>query len=216
MYRDRFRIWPGLALGVLLVIGGCGDPRDSEIVDSPGLTGGWSTAGCGVERTPERVAVGGVSMPTTPPKLAAVMGRIEQTGRSEFADSFAGLEVDQEMVQAIVYRVPSAAFDDFIRKEAEDTCVLVRDAAHSATALAVWHDRVLADLPYWNHEDVPIMTIGARHDGTGVEIGTRDVLKARTALLARYGSRAPLVFVPADPVRPMPDVTSRIAPPPGA
>jgi hypothetical protein len=215
MYRDRFRIWPGLALGVVLVIGGCGDPLDRQPADSPGLTGGWSTAGCGVERTPQHVTVGGVTVPTTPPKLESVMNRIEQTGRDRFPDSFAGLEVDQELVQAIIYRVPSAEFDDFIRKAAEDSCILVRDAAHSATALAVWHDRVLADLPYWSHQEVPIVSIGARHDGSGVEIGTGDVVKARSALLARYGSRAPLIFIPADPVRPLPAPTSRIAPPPG-
>ncbi|GAA2662312.1 hypothetical protein [Paractinoplanes durhamensis] len=215
MYRDRFRIWPALALGVVVLIAACGDPGDEAIVDSPGLTGGWSTAGCGVERTPEHVTVGGVTMPSTPPKLDAVMNRIEETGRARFPDSYAGLEVDQQLVQAIVYRVPSAAFDDFLREVAEDTCILVRDAAHSADALAVWHDRVLADLPYWSHQGVPIFSVGARHDGSGVEIGTRDVAKARTGLLARYGSRAPLVFIPADPVRPLPAPTSRIAPPPG-
>ncbi|GIM96012.1 hypothetical protein [Paractinoplanes toevensis] len=214
MHRDRFRIWPGLVLGIALVIGGCGDP-DGEVVDAPGLTGGWATGGCGVERTPEHVTVSGVTVPTTPAGLEAVMNRIEQAGRVQFTDSYAGLEVDQELVQATVYRVPSATFDDFIRKTAEDTCILVRDAAHSAVSLAVWHDRVVADLPFWSHEGVPIVSIGARHDGTGVEIGTRDVAKARTALLARYGSRAPLVFVSADPVRPLPAPTSRIAPPPG-
>jgi hypothetical protein len=215
VYRDRFRIWPGLVLGVALMIAGCGDTGDGEIVDSPGITGGWSTAGCAVERTPQHVTVGGVTMPTTPPKLEAVMSRIEEAGRSRFPDSYAGLEVDQEMVRAIVYRVPSGAFDDVIRKEAEDSCILVRDAAHSATSLAVWHDRVLADLPYWNHRHISIVSVGARHDGSGVEIGTGDPLRARTALLARYGSRAPLIFVPADPVRPLPAPTSRIAPPPG-
>jgi hypothetical protein len=215
MHRDRFRIWPGLVLGIALVIGGCGDPGDEGTADAPGLTGGWATGGCGVARTPEHVTVSGVTVPTTPPGLEAVMNRIEKAGRAQFADSYAGLEVDQELVQAIVYRVPSAAFDDFIRKTAEDSCILVRDAAHSAVSLAVWHDRVVADLPFWSHEGVPIVSIGARHDGTGVEIGTRDVAKARTALLARYGSRAPLEFVSADPVRPLPAPTSRIAPPPG-
>ncbi|GIF24332.1 hypothetical protein BJ973_007811 [Actinoplanes tereljensis] len=216
MHRDRFRIWPGLVLGIALVIGGCGDPGDGEVVDAPGLTGGWATAGCGVARTPEHVTVGGVVMPTTPPRLESVMNRIEQVGRTQFPDSYAGLEVEQELVRAVVYRVPSAEFDDFIRKTAEDACILVRDAAHSAVSLAVWHDRVVADLPFWSHQGVPIVSIGARHDGTAVEIGTRDVTKARTALLGRYGSRAPLMFVSADPVRPLPSPTSRIAPPPGS
>lgn len=213
MYRGRFGT--GLALGVVLMIGGCGDPGDGEIVDSPGLTGGWTTAGCGVPRTPERVTVGGVQVPVTPPRLEAVMGRIEQAGRGAFADSFAGVEVDQEKVRAIVFRVPSAAFDDFIRTSAEDACVVVRDAEHSTKDLTVWHDRVLADLPYWSEQGVRIVSIGAQHDGRGVEIGVRDVGEARRQLLSRYGAKAPLIFVEADPVRPLPAPTSRVAPPPG-
>jgi hypothetical protein len=203
----------GVALGVLLMIGGCGHVGDDK-VDEPGLTGEWSTAGCAVPRTPGHMTVGGVAMPVTPAKLDSVINRIDATGKSEFAASFAGIEVDQERVRAIVYRVPSAAFDDFVRKAAEDACVVVRDADHSTKDLAVWHDRLLADLPYWTHRGVRIVSIGARHDGKGVEIGVREVEAARRELLARYGDEAPLIFMPADPVRPLPVPTSRIAPPP--
>jgi len=211
MSRGRVRV--GVALGVLLVIGGCGQVRDDK-VDEPGLTGEWSTAGCAVPRVPGRMTMGGVAMPVTPAKLDSVINRIDATGKGEFAESFAGVEIDQERVRAIVYRVPSAAFDDFVRTAAEDACVVVRDADHSAQDLAVWHDRVLADLPYWTHRGVRIVSIGARHDGKGVEIGVREVEEARRELLARYGGRAPLIFMPADPVRPLPTPTSRIAPPP--
>ncbi|HEX5202568.1 hypothetical protein ACFQS1_08670 [Paractinoplanes rhizophilus] len=212
--RAGVRLWAGLVFGAVLMIGGCGGPGDGEIVDSPGLTGGWTTAGCGVPRTPEHVTVGGVQVPVTPPHLEAVMGRIDQAGRARFAESYAGIEVDQERVRAIVYRVPSAAFDDFIRTSAEDACVVVRDAGHSTKDLTLWHDRVLADLPYWTERGVRIVSLGARHDGSGVELGVRDVEEARRQLLARYGVKAPLIFEEADPVRPLPAPTSRIAPPP--
>ena len=207
MYRIGF----GIALGVVVMIGGCADPIDEG---SGAASGGWSTPGCELARVPQQVTVGGVSMPTTPPSLEAAMEKIDRGGRADFPQSFAGLEVDQEGVRAIVYRVPSAAFDDFVRAAAEDACVVVRDADHSTKDLAVWHDRVLADLPYWTHRGVRIVSIGARHDGTGVEIGVRDVEAARRELLARYGGEAPLIFMPADPVRPLPVPTSRIAPPP--
>ncbi|MET0414592.1 MAG: hypothetical protein ABW022_01050, partial [Actinoplanes sp.] len=148
MFRDQFRIVPLLALGALLMIGGCGDADERPTADEPGLTGGWSTAGCGVIRLPEQVTIAGVTMPATPAKLDAVITKIDAAGRADFAGSFAGLEVDQDEVRDIVYRVPSADFDAFIRGAAEDVCVVVRDAAHSATDLAYWHDRVLADLAY--------------------------------------------------------------------
>jgi hypothetical protein len=210
MCRGRVRV--GLALGVLLMIGGCGQVRDDE-AGEPGLTE-WSTAGCAVPRTPGHVTVGGVAMPVTPADLDAVIGRIDDAGKGEFAASFAGIEVDQERVRAIVYRVPSATFDDFVRQTAGDACVVVRDADHSTEELSGWHDRVLADLPYWTHRGVRIVSIGARHDGRGVEVGVRDVEEARRELPARYGDRAPLIFTPADPVRPLPIPTSRIVPPP--
>ena len=115
----------------------------------------------------------------------------------------------------MVYRVPSAAFDDFIRQAAENTCILVRDAAHSTADLAVWHDRVLADLPFWTDRGVRIVTIGARHDGAGVEIGTRDVERAQVELPARYGRRAPLIFVEQGPVTPLSSPGMPTVAPPG-
>lgn len=188
------------ALGAVLVIGGCGDPGDQEAVE---LSSGWSTVGCELARVPRHVTVGGVSVPTTPPALDAAMDRIDRAGRGEFADSFAGLEVDQERVRAIVYRVPSEAFDDVIRRTADNACIVVRDAQHSTNDLATWHDRVLADLPFWAHQGVRIVSVGARHDGSGVEIGTIDVEKTRQELTTRYGAQAPLVFVEQAPVRPL-------------
>jgi hypothetical protein len=202
-----YRIRLGLVLGMVVMIGGCGDPIDE---DRGPAGSGWSTPGCELARMPQQSTVGGVTMPTTPPSLAAAMERIDRGGRTDFAHSFAGLEVDQQRVRAVVYRVPSAEFDDFIRRSAGTTCVVVRDAAHAAADLAAWHDRVLADLPYWSHRGVRIVSVGARHDGSGVEIGAVDVERARPELQERYGTGAPLVFVEQAPVHPL---SPRTAPP---
>ena len=218
MRHDRLRTGPlgPFLLAAVLVTGGC---EPAGLPEPVGLTGGWSTAGCELAREPRTVTVGGQTMLVTPPELAAAMARIEAGGRAEHADSFAGLEVDQQQVRAIVYRVPSAAFDDFIRIRAEDTCVLVRDAAHTLAELTGWQQRVAADLDAWAAEGVPISTVGARHDGAGVEVGTPDVARARRALTARYGRTAPLIFVEQGPVAPL-SVPPRppgpaAAPPPG-
>jgi len=208
MYRSRFRIGCLAVLAAVLVIGGCADAAGEQPADGPGLTGGWSTAGCEFLRLPEQMAVAGVAMPVTPAKLQAAMDRIDTAGRAQFSASFAGLEVDQENTRAIVHRVPSAAFDEFIRRAAQDTCIIVRDAPHSAVDLAVWHDRVLADLAYWTHTGIRIVSVGARHDGVGVEIGTQDLAKARTEIPARYGPDAPLLFLQEAPVRPLTNPTA--------
>jgi hypothetical protein len=207
----RSRLLGPLLLGLLLVTAACGDPG----VDPAGLTGGWSTAGCEFSREPQTVTVGNVTMPTTPPALDAAMARIERAGRADFADSYAGLEVDQAGVRAIVYRVPSAAFDEFVRQAAENTCVVVRDAAHGLSELTEWHDRLVADLGVWKERGIRISTVGARHDGAGVEVGTPDVRGTRDALAAHYGAPAPLIFLEQGPVTPLPRTGRPVTPPQG-
>lgn len=192
----------GMLLGAVLMTAACEPPE----VPEPGLVGGWTTAGCEFARTPETVTVGGHTMPATPAALTAAMDRIDQGGRADHTASYAGLEVDQQRVRAIVYRVPSAPFDDFIRQAAEDTCIFVRDAPHSLEELTAWHDRVVADLRAWAARGIRISTISARHDGAGVEIGTQDVDVARRELPRQYGRAAPLIFVEEGPVTPRPGI----------
>jgi hypothetical protein len=208
----RFRyLFCCLLLGAVLVTGSCGEPK----LPAPGLTGGWTTAGCEFARQPETVTVGHRVLPATPAALEAAMVRIDAAGRAHHAASYAGLEVDQERVRAIVYRVPSAAFDDVIRLTADNTCIVVRDAAHSLADLGGWHDRIVADLPAWQANGVRISSVVARHDGFGVEIGTRDVDRARIEMPRRYGREAPLVFVEEGPVRPLAEPGVPTAPQPG-
>ena len=210
----RMRLVRLLAAGAAaMTVAGCAQFTGAATPQRAGLTGTWRTAGCEFSRTPQHTLVGGMRMPVTPARLAAAMDRVERGGREQFAASFAGVEVDDIRVRAIVYRVPSAAFDDYIRYRAEDSCVVVRDAAHAVAELDAWHDRVVADLPYWTAQGLRIVTVGTRHDGVGVEIGTRDFDRARRALPARYGAEAPLVFVEEGPVTPL---TSGRAVAPGA
>lgn len=222
MQRVRMRSVGGrLVIGGLLVFGtllmtACGDSAE-PVDEQAGLTGGWHTAGCEFSVPQQTFTIDGVTMPATPPQLDAVIARIDRAGRGEFATSYAGVEVDQQRVRAVVYRVPSAAFDDVIRQQADNACVIVRDAAHSTSDLAVWHDRVLADLAFWTSRGIRIVTIGARHDGAGVEVGTRDLDRARMELPARYGARAPLIFIAEGPVTPLTTAPSlpTVAPPGG-
>jgi hypothetical protein len=201
----------GVAFGAVLMTGSCGEPD----VPEPGLVGGWTTAGCEFTRTPETMTIGGRTWPVTPKALDAAIARIDKGGRSEHAASYAGIEVDQQRVRAIVYRVPSASFDDFIRQAAEDTCVFVRDAEHGLTELNTWHDRVRDDMAAWKARGVHITTISARHDGAGVEVGTTDVERARHELPKQYGRKAPLIVVEEGPVVPLARTGIPTAPPPG-
>jgi hypothetical protein len=187
----------------------------------------WSTPGC-------ETSAGGL------PELWAVIARIEEAGRARFGATFAGVELDEPGVRAIVYRVPpdarstdagsaaagstdagSAAagssggasgpaagggpsdVDDLVREAAAGVCVVVRDAPHGADELTALHRRITADLPFWQQRGLRITTVGARHDGTGVEVGTQDPARARTELPARYGADAPIIVVESGPVFPL-------------
>jgi hypothetical protein len=191
----------------------CGGPSEAARPEPTGLTGGWSTAGCEFARVPVTTTMGGHVMPATPPKLGAAIARIEQGGRGRYSRNYAGIEVDQPRVRAIVYRVPSSAFDKFVRNSAEDTCIVVRDARHGLAELTLWHDRIVADLPMWGKRGLRISSVGARHDGAGVEIGTPDVEAARREMQAKYGERAPLLFAEQGAVVPYTPSTPSTHPP---
>ncbi|WP_285472608.1 hypothetical protein [Actinoplanes sp. NBRC 101535] len=187
------------AVTLTLSATGCTGIGSAGRPDQGGPLGGWRTAGCEFRRAPQYTVVGGIRLPTTPARLGATVDRIDKGGRERFGASFAGVEVDEMRVRAILYRVPSAGFDDFVRTNAEDSCIVVRDAAHGVGELGHWNDRVVADLAYWSDRGVRIVTVGSRNDGAGVEIGTHDLARARRELPARYGRSAPLVFVAENP-----------------
>ncbi|MEV6298060.1 hypothetical protein AB0M02_01490 [Actinoplanes sp. NPDC051861] len=188
MRRDR--VVRLLATATFALTGtGCAEITGEAAPDRAAPAGAWRTAGCEFSRAPREVRA-----PVTP-RLGAAIERIQRGGHDRFAASFAGLEVDRIRVRATVYRVPSSDFDDFVRRAAQDSCIVVRDAAHTAAELDDWHDRVVADLAYWDEHGIRIATVGSRHDGVGVEIGTRDFDRARRQLPGRYGSGAPLVFL---------------------
>jgi hypothetical protein len=180
----------------------------------------WSTPDCETSADGETSA-GGL------PELWAAIARIEEAGRARFGATFAGVELDEPGLRAIVYRVPPSAasagahpsggglgpaasdgggpadVDDMVREAAAGVCVVVRDAPHGADELSALHRRITADLPFWQQRGLRISTVGARHDGAGVEVGTQDPARARTELPARYGADAPIIVVEEGPVFPL-------------
>jgi hypothetical protein len=133
----------------------------------------------------------------------AATGRIDSAGRADHADSYAGVQVG-ETGEIVVHRVPSPAFDELVRQVAGDTPVRIRDAEHTLAELTALQERITADLPFWQARGIAISTVGARHDGSGVEVGTPDLDAARAALPEHYGD-APVLLVRRGPVYPLGD-----------
>lgn len=128
--------------------------------------------------------------------------KVDQLGRERFAAQYAGLEIGAD--QLIVFRKPSAAFDDAVRAQKLDVPVDLRDAPYSAAELQALADRVAADVDYWQGRGIEISSIGARQDGTAVEVGTPQPDKLAPLLPGRYGATPPAVAVQIGPIAPAP------------
>ncbi|PZG16547.1 hypothetical protein C1I95_17290 [Micromonospora craterilacus] len=145
------------------------------------------------------VTAGATMYPTTD-EMSQALDRIRQAGESTYRDTFAGLEVVPEEGYAIVYGVPSPEFEAFVRDAAQGQCVVLRNAAHSFAELNALQDRIMVDWDLWRTRGIDISSIGARHDGSGVEVGTLDVEKARAELPEHYDTDIPIIVEQAGPV----------------
>ncbi|MER6945935.1 hypothetical protein ABT294_18070 [Nonomuraea sp. NPDC000554] len=125
--------------------------------------------------------------------------RIDEYLRTNFPDHYAGIVVDQPRSTIIVYRRRSAELDAALPALAGGHVrVEPRDAPHSAMDLRKLADRVQADIEYWSTQGVTITSVAVRPDGTAVEVGTRELARARTNLPQRYGA-APLDIIESNP-----------------
>lgn len=192
----RVTIFAGLVLAGLL--SGCaGDSGAApDVVETDKADGQWQTAGCD---TPAAARGSGVD---------ALVNQVQEAGKKQFASVFAGVEVIPDKAEAIVYRRPSAEFDAYLRENAGTQCVQVRDAAHTETELMTLVDRIAADMAYWRSQGITINTVGPRHDGSGVEVGTQQIAAARIQLPGRYGPAVPIVVVEQGPISAVPPATT--------
>ncbi len=132
-----------------------------------------------------------------------IAGRIEPYAQQHFADVYAGLELNNPDNRVRVFRVPSAAFDTWITGTFAEVCVELVDARHPAAELTALATRIADDFDYWRSVGVPIYSTSPLYDGSGVQVTTSDVTKARPQLLLRYGANAPIIVVAAEPVQPL-------------
>jgi hypothetical protein len=145
--------------GLLLVglLGGCaGQGGDDPDVEPAAPSGGeWRTDGCATPRSPVVVHTAGVDMPIVDDQIQELANKITKAGAARFSGVYAGLELTPDQVGLIVYRKPSAELDAYLRAEAADQCVIVRDARHSQVELQALADRITDDMPYWRSRGLP-------------------------------------------------------------
>jgi hypothetical protein len=171
---------------------------------APGpVSGEWQTDGCGTPRSPVIVATAGATFPVVDDQIQELVKRITPAGQGRFAAVYAGLELSPDQVRLIVHRRPSAEFDGYLRAEAGDQCLIVRDAVHSLAELQALADRITGDMKYWRDHGIAINTVGCPQDGSAVEVGTEDVAAAQVELPKRYGTAIPIKVVEQGPIQPL-------------
>jgi hypothetical protein len=200
----RAPVLAGLLLVGLIV--GCAGQQDGGEAEAaaPASAGTeWRSDGCATPRSPVVTHTAGVDMPLSDEQVEALVKKVTEAGQARFVAVYAGLEVMQGQVGLVVYRRPSADFDAYLRAQAGSQCVVVRDAAHSQAELQALANRISGDFAYWRDRGIAINTVGSRHDGSGVEVGTQDVAAARVELPKRYGTAVPIQVVEQGPVVPL-------------
>lgn len=104
-----------------------------------------------------------------------------------YPNAYAGVKIQSEERDLVVYRRPTAGFDAAIRKQVPDTKIEFRDARFSAQTLQALGNQILADAPYWRSQGIQVSVVTALSDGSAVQVGTPNPEFARVPLEARYG-----------------------------
>lgn len=157
------------------------------------------TAAACAQRPPSDAGASGEAARRTSPaghppperEPAAVAGRVEEVGLRH-PEEYAGVAVSG--VSLVVYRCPGGDLDSAVRAVAGDVPVTFRDAPHTRADLLALAERIQADAAYWRYRGVPIWSVLARHDGTGVEVGTPAGDRLEAAAPDRYGN-APIIIL---------------------
>jgi hypothetical protein len=167
---------------------------------------GLAAAACAVLMTVPGGAVAHAS-PAPEPSPAAQQTaaedaamQVDRMGRERFPDVYAGVELREQRV--LIFRLPSAPFDQAVRELQLPAEHELHDAPYSARVLEELAQRVVADIEFWKGQGIQIMSVGSRPDGTAVEVGTPQAAQLAPQLPGRYGTNPPALAEPIGPVAP--------------
>ncbi|GAB3159088.1 hypothetical protein GCM10027290_63460 [Micromonospora sonneratiae] len=114
---------------------------------------------------------------------------VEREGQQNHPEVYAGVEINLDADTVIVHRIPSATFDEAIRRLLPPAAtVRYIDATYSEQQLADWTAAVTADTDYWRQRGIELHLIGTK-PGQCVLIGIDNPARDTTSITARYPAR---------------------------
>jgi len=126
--------------------------------------------------------------------------RVDSWGRARFPEFYAGVQTYD--AKLVVFRRPSAAFDDELRGLELSSPTEPHDAPHSSQELEALAERVVADIGYWRDQGIEVLSVGARPNGSAVEVSSPQADRLAPLLPGRYGTVPPAVAEPVSPPPP--------------
>ena len=119
-------------------------------------------------------------------ELSAIADVISQLGQTRFRSVYAGLAINTDEDRVDVWSKKSAEFAAEINVQPWAARVRMYGAPYSFEELDRMHYRVLEDYDYWKARGLPLVQSGIRHEGTYIEIGTPDPVRAKQEFAQRY------------------------------
>jgi hypothetical protein len=128
--------------------------------------------------------------PVTPgvndPALTKAAGVLQPLLEKEFASTYAGLEMRDEVPMVVVYRKPDPRLDAEVRAAAPDVRIEFRDARYTRAEMADHVTRVMDDGAHWEERGARIVSAGPEVDGSGVRVGVAEAPEDLVRQLEAY------------------------------
>lgn len=125
-------------------------------------------AACGHQAAAGQAGAPGSGDPALTKAASDVLPRLE----TEFAATFAGLELRHEVPMLVVHRKPDAGLDAAIAEATPNVRVVFRDARYTRVEMTAAAGQVMADAEYWQGLGVQVVSAEPAVDGSGVEVTT--------------------------------------------
>jgi hypothetical protein len=120
-------------------------------------------------------------------ELSDIADVIWRLAESKYRSVYAGLAINTDADRVDVWSKPSAEFAAEINAQPWANRVRMHEAPYSNADLEPTFFRIIYDdQDYWKERGLPVMSAGIRHEGTYIEIGTPDPVRAEREFPQRY------------------------------